>query len=127
VKQQVEFVTFYRWIKRADGEFATDREGKKLTRVDPMAEELCLVIAEVLIMNPDSVIRVAGAEMSAFVVQEVYGRLTAEHVELVISNFKQMATTIYNKKAYLRTMLYNSVFEREAHYTNEVASEWGGA
>ena len=40
--------------------------------------------------------------------------LILEHTE----NFKEVSNRVYNKKAYLRTALYNSVFEIEAHFAN---------
>jgi hypothetical protein len=36
-----------------------------------------------------------------------------------VDNYLSLDVKIKNKKAYLRTMIYNSVFEVEAHYTNE--------
>jgi hypothetical protein len=123
VKAQVEFQCLGRFIKGRDGELLTDRNGKKILQMDPMYEELCLIVAEVNLLNPESAIKVAGAEMSAFIVQEVYAKLTNEHLELVVANFKRVGTQIYNKKAYLRTALYNVVFEFHSDVKNQVTQD----
>lgn len=94
------------------------------THVDPLIEEICLIIAEVLIRPCGRVMRIRGQEIEAGVVQEVYEKLTHEHIELVADNFKKQTRLIRNKSAYLQTALYNSVFEFHSHYTNLVAHDW---
>ena len=54
------------------------------------------------------------------VVKSVFMKLNSDHLELVIAKFKEQSHKINNKTAYLRTMLYNSYLELEAHYTNQV-------
>ena len=93
-------------------------------QVDPLIEEICLIIAEVLIRPSGRVMRIRGQEIEAGIVQEVYDKLTHEHIELVADNFKKQTQLIHNKSAYLQTALYNSVFEFNAHYTNVVAHDW---
>ena len=105
VKQQVEYHCFsklhIKWI-------------------DPFYEELCLVIAEVLVLNPDSTVKINSTNMYTRLVQEVYLQLKNDHVRLVFENFSNVSTHVYNKKAYLRTALYNAVFELQSHNTNEI-------
>ena len=86
--------------------------------IDPLFKELCLVIADVLVMDSNAVITINGSKTPAYLVQEVYGKLNNDHLRLVFSNFKNVSYPVYNKKAYLRTVLYNSVFELEAHSVN---------
>jgi len=60
-------------------------------------------------------------------VQEIYLKINNEHVRLVVSNFNNYVTQhIFNKKAYMRTALYNVVFEIEAHYVNinDMSLDW---
>ena len=90
-----------------------------LNRIDPFYKELCLVIAEVLVLDPISIVKVNGSNMPAHLVQEVYSQLHNEHVCLVFNNFNNVSYRIYNKKAYLRTALYNAVFEIESKYAND--------
>ena len=85
---------------------------------DPLYKELCLIIAEVLVLSHDSPIKINGSAMPAKLVQEVYSRLNNDHVRLVFDNFHNVPNRIYNKKAYLRTALYNVVFEIESHFAN---------
>jgi len=92
----------------------------RFNRIDPFYKELCLVIAEVFVLNPGSIIKINGLNMYAHLVQEVYSQLNNEHVCLVFQNFHNVSTHIYNKKAYLRTALFNAVFELESNYVNDL-------
>lgn len=92
---------------------------------DPLINELCLIIAEVLVRPPESVMRVRGSEIETGIVQEVYKTLTAEHIDLVRDNFKAQTHIIHKKAAYLQTALYNVAFECEHHYTNLVKHDLG--
>ena len=103
VMQQVEYHSF------ADLRFQ---------RIDPLFKELCFIISEVFLLNPDSVIKVNGSGLPISLVQEVFSQPRNEHLRLVSSNFKEVSYRVLNKKAYLRTALYNSVFEIEAHFVN---------
>jgi len=91
----------------------------RFNRVDPFYKELCLVIAEVLVLDPGSFVKINGSYLSAYMVQEVYSRLQNDHVRLVFTNFHNVPTRVYNKKAYLRTALYNAVFEIESNSVND--------
>ncbi len=106
VKVQVDYTDFIQ----------TRKNGR--TYIDPLIDEICLIIAEVLVRSPESIMRIRGTEIETRIVQEVYGRLTYDHIELVYSNFRQQTHIIRKKSAYLQTALYNSVFELEAHCTN---------
>lgn len=106
-------------------DFAQKRPNGKMI-IDPLIEEICLVIAEVLVRPPRSIMRIRGCEIEAAIVQEVYGKLTFDHVDLVFNNFRQQTHVIKKKSAYMQTALYNAVFELNAHYTNLVANDSGG-
>ena len=86
--------------------------------VDPLYGELCLIISEVLAMNPDTTLMVNGVCVNTYLVQEVFSQLRNGHVRLVFDNFHNVLNRVYNKKAYLRTALYNSFFEIESHFAN---------
>jgi hypothetical protein len=92
----------------------------RLKWVDPFYKELCLVIAEVLVLDPNTIISINGSKINVFLVQEVYGQLRNEHLRLVCENFKNVKNRILNKKAYVRTALYNTFFEIESHYINDI-------
>jgi hypothetical protein len=91
----------------------------RFNRIDPLYKELCLIIAEVLVLDSDSVIKIGGSFICARLVQEVYSKINNDHVRLVFSNFNNVSQRIFNKKAYLRTALYNAVFEIESHFVND--------
>lgn len=107
VKMQVEYLSFAETIKTT---------GK--TYIDPLYDELCLIIAEVLVRPPESTMRIRGGTIETHIVQEVYRALTAEHVQAVYKNFRAQTNHIYKKSAYLQTALYNAVFELNANETN---------
>ena len=113
VKAQVEFDCFERTT--------TAKDGRTWKSTDPIYEEICLIIAEVYVMDPDGMIRISGADLTVSIVQEVYAKLGFEHLEAVVINFQRITTQVYNKKAYLRTALYNAVFEMNIGVTNDIA------
>lgn len=85
-----------------------------------LAHELCKIIAEVYLMDRTKPIRISGEWLDGHVVAEVFGEITNEHVRCVLEEFTRQAGEIRNVKAYLRTMLYNSVFTVSSHYENRV-------
>ena len=87
--------------------------------IAPLYKELCLIISEVFVMNREAAIKVNGSEVPVRVVQEVYEKLRNDHIRLVFANFQNATCRIHNKKAYLRTALYNAVFELESHFVND--------
>jgi len=84
------------------------------------AEEISLIIAEVMILHPETEIRINGTAMPVQLVQAIYSRLSSEHILLVLENFQKVTYEIKHKKTYLRTALYNSVFESSAYWQNRV-------
>ncbi len=91
-----------------------------IDRYHESAKEICFIIAEVYLMNPNAQIKISGELLDGYLVQQVFRELTCEHVRLVLDNFHNVTYLVMNKKAYLRAALYNSVFEFNAHYTNLV-------
>ena len=45
-------------------------------------------------------------------------KLTYEHIEHVLDQYKTVADRITKKKAYIVTMLYNATLEADSHMTN---------
>lgn len=85
-----------------------------------MAREIALIIAEVFLLDDEAKIRIGGNTLSAYIVKEVYQKIAHEHVELVIISFEKIKYEIRHKKSYIRTALYNSVFEYEMSVVNAV-------
>jgi len=92
----------------------------RFKHIDPIYKDLCLIIAEVLILDKDSVIKINGFDIRMSLVQEIYSQINNDHLRVVFSNFQNVSHRVYNKKLYLRTALYNAVFEKEAHGVNEM-------
>ena len=110
VKAQVEYESFAREIRQGSGYY----------QIDPLYRELCLIIAEMNVRPPESVVRVRGSEMEAAIVQEVYRELRNEHLEHVAAKFREQTHLIHKKTAYLQTALYNVLFEYDASVTNDL-------
>ena len=79
----------------------------------PQVEEIALIIAEVNMLHPDMLIQIGGNKLTVQMVKEIYARLTKEHVDMVLRSFRTVNYEIKHIKTYLRTALYNSVFEYE--------------
>ena len=86
--------------------------------IDPLYYEMCLIISEVLVIDPESTFKLNGETINAHLVQEVFTHLRHDHLRLVFENLNNGSYQVYNKKAYLRTALYNAFFEIESHYGN---------
>lgn len=113
---QVKFLSFsdiYKCVK-SKMEFDCFEKGHKA-----LANEMCLIICEVLKLPPMALVRISRNDIPAEMVSDVFLYLTHEHIEFVIEKFKNITYEIKNKKTYLRTALYNSVFELETHYENK--------
>ena len=94
----------------------------RLNRIDPLYKELCLVIAEAFLLKAGSTVKIDGSVVHIPLLKEVYSKLRNEHLSLVFENFHHVSARVYNKKAYLRTALYNSVFELESSCANDFCS-----
>lgn len=88
------------------------RVGDQMER--ELVHEICAIIAEAYMMDPARQMRISGEWLDVYVVQEVFGQITYEHVIQVLGDFSKLCCDIKNKKAYLRAMLYNSVFTLQA-------------
>ena len=109
VKEQVELDTF---------------KGRDQT----IAKELCAIIAEVywIALYSEGTVRIEGEPISYRLVRDIYDHLRAEHLEAVIERYRAVTHTVRNAKAYLRTALYNAVFELELRSENEFRSDLSG-
>ena len=105
--------------KKQVSAFAFDESDKGIV------EEICMIIAEIYMMNPDKPIRISGEWLDGYIVSEVFREIDSEHVRFVINSYKRVSGAIQNVKAYLRTMLYNSVFSIDADATLKVAQQFG--
>ena len=90
------------------------------------AEEIAAIIAEVLRLRPEDKLRVDGVMHSAADVQAVYAKLENEHVLHVIETYNEIPYPIKSPKMYLRTALYNAVFELNNVGANIFAATGGG-
>ncbi len=87
------------------------------------AEEIALIIAEIMRFPGSLCVRIAGDNLPAEMVAAVYRRLAHENVAEVICRYSEATYEIKHTKSYLRTALYNSVFEMKSRIDNEVRKD----
>ena len=81
------------------------------------------IMLDVILTEEPNQVNIGKESKSREVVKSVYMKLGSDHIDLVITKFKEQCHKIINKTAYLRTMLYNSYLEHDAHYTNQVNAD----
>lgn len=92
-------------------------------RDEEEARSLAMMIAEVYKLPPAAMVKIAGNNLPAEMVSEVFLQITAEHIEHVLTNYRQAKYHIHHTKTYLRTALYNAVFEIELRVDNMVRAD----
>lgn len=91
----------------------------------PFAMEIIANVAEMYMLADSLPVRINGERLDAWTVKQIFSRVTEDHVRHVIDSFCQIPYEIHAKKSYIRTALYNSVFELEASTANLYASTQG--
>ena len=76
--------------------------------------DMCRAMAEVYMMSPTTKIKVNGEELEAGMVADVLEQVTQEMAEIRAEELRETIAGVTNIKAYLRSALYNKVFEFEA-------------
>lgn len=76
--------------------------------------DMCRAMAEVYMMSPTTKIKVNGEELEAGMVADVLEQVTTEMAEIRAEELRETIAGVTNIKAYLRSALYNKVFEFEA-------------
>lgn len=84
----------------------------------PQAEEICMIIAEVYKLPPETEVQINGQKLTAELVRDIYDFLEVEHIREVIRNYETAQYEIKFKKTYIRTALYNEVFEHQSRFEN---------
>ena len=76
--------------------------------------DMCRAMAEVYMMPPRTKIRINGEELEAEMVAEVLEQVTQEMAEERAEELRETIAGVTCLKAYLRSALYNKVFEFES-------------
>jgi len=92
--------------------------------VRALADELCKIVALIYVLPSENHVCIGGEIYPASVVAEVFEDLTPAHFDEAIKRLEAVKVPITNKRAYMTTVLFNSVFELESGDTNKVRSEW---
>lgn len=90
-----------------------------------MVETLCRNMATVYQMPKDTLITIGGEKKTAEQVAAVYSLIKHENIDHVITTFSEVNYRIKHLTTYLRTALYNSVFESSAFWENKFRSADG--
>lgn len=124
--------SFREAISRAEGQVGynemrvASEDLKHQMRMD-LIHDLCAIMAEIYMMDPDRTVRISGEEMDVYMVQQVFHEIRRDHVLEVAQGFDRLNELVRNRKAYLRAMLYNSVFSVQASVVNDSnADAWFG-
>lgn len=94
----------------------------EITEIE-MANEIAMIIAETYKLPGNATVRIAGNNLPAEMVSEVYEKLEHEHILHVIENYEKVTYEIKHTKTYLRTALYNSVFELNGKNRNKILTD----
>lgn len=89
-------------------------------KLRPLVHDMCRVMAEVYMARPSAVMVVAGESMEAGMIAEVFAELTEEHVMRLASQLYEGWAFVAHPRAYLRSALYNAVFEFESVVLRDV-------
>ena len=95
-----------------------------LTRCGQM-RELVRIAADVYTRRYESQVVVDGDVVTYGYLQEIFKNLTYEHILYVLDRLDHYSQEIRFKKAFIRTTLYNSVFELFNGVNNEVVVDMG--
>lgn len=87
-----------------------------------LLNEIVMILFDTYFSN-ESVIKIDGVDRPTALVIDVLKQITSYHVLAVIEDFKNCTKRIIKIRAYLLTMLYNSVLEMNFKVTNEVKSD----
>lgn len=112
--QVVEFLKVLEDVKFQVEAYAFDSEDAE------MVETLCRNIATVFQLPKGQIITIGGEKKSAEQVQAVFSLLKHENIEHIITTFQEINYKVKHITTYLRTALYNSVFESSAFWENRV-------
>lgn len=83
--------------------------------------DMCRVMAEVYMMSPTALIRINGEDMEAGMVAQVLEEVTQEMADERAEELREHLHEVTCLKAYLRSALYNKVFEFETAQAKMVA------
>lgn len=109
-------MSFREAITRAEDQIGF-HEYSRLHACYGILHDMCRVMAEVYMMPPRAMIRINGEDLEAGMVAEVLAEVTQEMAEERAEELREALPGVTCLKAYLRSALYNKVFEFETAET----------
>lgn len=88
-----------------------------------LAQQIAMIMAGMAQLPGDAAVRIGRETLPAYHVQQAYKMLDHEHVVEVIRKYRKLTYRIDAVKTYLRTMLYNAVFEGVARLENDIRAD----
>ena len=119
---QVRKRSFTEYLRAVENKIEIESFGEDFAQ----AREIAMIIAEVLRLPETESVRIAGNNLPADMVADIFTYIEHEHVAEVIRRYREAKYEIKHTKTYLRTALYNSVFELNARIDNEVRKDMYG-
>ena len=85
--------------------------------------EICKILAEVYMMRDEDRVRISGEWLDVRIVKDVFSEFGEMEARQVVGEYTRLTEHVRNPKAYLRTMIYNSVFSGSAAAENAYRSD----
>ena len=112
VKRGKSALSFREAIEEAEAQIVPESFERSLRE---RVREVCRVIAEIYMLPDGARVKIEGEELPVEAVREVFAQLNDQHVRYSLERFDGYEGRIFAMKPFLRTLLYNSVFEMESH------------
>jgi len=88
-----------------------------------LIDSLVQVMLDVILTETPKSVKIGKETKNREIVKSVYMKLTSEHIQHIIEQYKAQRHKITHTTAYLRTMLYTCFQELEPHVTNAVRAD----
>lgn len=119
--QRERVMSFREWVDVARAQVDMDEWPLyELPIARSVANDMCLIMAEVYRAPAGMLVRISGEDMTAGMVAEIYRELTQDHIRAAAAQVAERVGNVKNIKAYLRSTLYNVVLGFETELTREL-------
>lgn len=80
-------------------------------------DQILRILADVMILQPSSLVSINQVKLSASIVQERFRQLDCSHMDYLTQLLSENKSRIYNIRAFILTASYNAPSEIDAYYT----------
>lgn len=82
-----------------------------------MYDQILRILADVMILQPSSLVSINQVKLPASIVQERFRQLDCSHMDYLTQLLSENKNRIYNIRAFILTASYNAPSEIDAYYT----------